>query len=1163
MSGQGSGNNVGKVVDGNSDEVVDGGQRFIQDDSAVLAIGLGGTGVDCLRTLKKRVYERLRPDNPGDAVPTDNPGDAVPSYEHIKFLAVDSDADGMGKAADSSVYAPYKLNMDTEFFDISCADNLSVVFGKNRVNLAREPAYREWLQFDDIKKVGTATNGAGGVRQVGRYLLVRRASEFVSKVRDMVTEAMVDANGNKRKVYAHVFSGLSGGTGSGTFLDACYLVREALQQAGAAGNSVMGYFFLPDVNLANRAIPTNVRTYIEHNGYAAMQELDYCMGFGRNGDAWHQAYPRVGEVRWEAPPVDLCHLVAGRTSKGVPLPKMYKHAMNVVADYVMDFLAKPAQTGFGLKSHFSNVQTIRDAERNKQNAGACYDYLIIGASCAVVPYGRIMTYLVSGFFQRLEGLGMRDRVPTQQEVERFQEAVGLTHDALLRELQRGVGIDSGQYGAKPAGAQKKSPNVEDHYMKLEAAARGGIVQNLSDLSRDVPGHVRSGLPTDGKAQAVMAKVTNAVLDAMVDPKRGPWYASALLRSAKGTDLLAAARGIEAKAERERVQEEAQDKEGMPIWDDFVGAKGEFFGAPNIPLYLKRKYDAFVEKTRELTNCRIRRDSYEALENLAGMLERQLTDLANELTGPFEDAMGELIDIFDESWSYLKHFVDGASTYEQPVVTMGQIAPVLDGELEKCDVGKVTQELLDTLLGEGGRAALGPGGDRSILIHRVSDYFAETFKDWSQRSLTKYLGDKYGIHNNPKLLAQKVQGDLLKGMDGRAKVLFDTDGRYDLPDDGSALCYVTVPQTSPVVGNAADGFVKARGTGFKKRVTAAADRVSFLRLKIGVPLWGYGALARCEAGYQPAPGRHLYERAVYVEGVSDSAEVEASRDWGNLPSPVPLSLSNSDIWVEKLNEALAADVIVPHKKGYYIRTLTDEFMGGIRAKHGVAKGLPIVDRLKVQDELRAMDSNRVYDPNEHLLSDMMRPQNIKAERTICADLLAKAPVLVEIVREELEKCREIAGYIEDLQPKVDHDLESFRNALFTGVIEFSNPVVQYVSGGLDGSIVLSDRTFDHGTIPLYQALLSFKDKSVLVPAMRKAIEAQTQSILTANQIPASVQGACDAVQRELDRGPNLIAIATAMFPREVGEVTNLLTDLTKQLTTFRLAYLIPNANLSTN
>ena len=62
-----------------------------QDDSAVLAIGLGGTGVDCLRTLKRRVHARLRPDNPGDA---------VPRYEHIKFLAVDSDAVGMKKVAE-------------------------------------------------------------------------------------------------------------------------------------------------------------------------------------------------------------------------------------------------------------------------------------------------------------------------------------------------------------------------------------------------------------------------------------------------------------------------------------------------------------------------------------------------------------------------------------------------------------------------------------------------------------------------------------------------------------------------------------------------------------------------------------------------------------------------------------------------------------------------------------------------------------------------------------------------------------------------------------------------------------------------------------------------------------------------------------------------------
>ncbi len=982
-----------------------------QDDSAVLAIGLGGTGVDCLRTLKRRVHARLRPDNPGDA---------VPRYEHIKFLAVDTDAKGMKKAQRDGFG---ELDLGTEFFDISYSGKLSTLFATSRNGLAADPAYREWLQFDDLNKVGTATDGAGGVRQVGRYLLVRRASEFVSKVRDMVTEAMVDANGNKRKVYVHVFSGLGGGTGSGAFLDVCYLVREALRRAGAASNMLMGYFFLPDVIPARQTIPDVVRRYIESNGYAAMQELDYCMGFGRNGDSWYQAYPRVGDVHWETPPVDLCHLVAGKTSQGAPLPDAYDHAISVVADYVMDFLAKPAQVAFSLKSHLSNVQTIRDAERNKQDAGACYDYLVLGASCAVVPYGRIMTYLASGLFQRL--VPMRGRVPTQQEVERFQEYVGLTHDALLRELQRGVEVDPGHYDARPTDAQKKNPNVEGRYMGLEAAAKGDLNQNLSDLSRKVPGHVRTKLPTDGRAQAVMAKVVNAVLDAMVDPERGPWYASALVRSAKGTDLLAAARGIEAEARKNRIKEAAQEQKGMPIGDGFARARDEFFQCSFRP-FLKGKYDAFVEANRELTSCHIRRDSYDALANLAGMLERQLTDLADELTDPFERVMEGLLDTFDANRSYLKAFADGASTYEQPIVTMGQIAPALDKEISGCNVDSVAQGLLDALLGEGGRAAWGPGGDDALLARLVSRYFVGTFKDWSMRSLQDYLEDKYGIRNDPKLLAQKVQGDLLKDMDKRAEVLFDTDGRYNLPNDGSALCYVTVPQTSPEVANAADGFVKARGTGFKKRETAAADRVSFLWLKIGVPLWGYAGLARCEADYQPAPGRHLYERAVYVDGVSNPAEVEASRDWGKLPSPTPRSKmgQGTDPEVRRradeaagvLDEALREGVVVREARGYTIRTITNGFMRGVRDKYDAAARLPVDDRLKVQAKLRAMDSDRAYDPKEHLLSDMMRPQNPKAERTICADLLTKAPVLVEIVRRELEKCREIARCIEDLEPK---------------------------------------------------------------------------------------------------------------------------------------------------
>ena len=50
-------------------------------NTATVLIGLGGTGIDALRTIKTQVYSRLKADDP-DAV--------VPQYEHIRFLGVDT-----------------------------------------------------------------------------------------------------------------------------------------------------------------------------------------------------------------------------------------------------------------------------------------------------------------------------------------------------------------------------------------------------------------------------------------------------------------------------------------------------------------------------------------------------------------------------------------------------------------------------------------------------------------------------------------------------------------------------------------------------------------------------------------------------------------------------------------------------------------------------------------------------------------------------------------------------------------------------------------------------------------------------------------------------------------------------------------------------------------
>jgi hypothetical protein len=144
-----------------------------------------------------------------------------------------------------------------------------------------------WLDYENIK-IEDASKGAGGIRQVGRFLLVDKAAQPYDKIRSVIQGALVD----KSKLNVHICSGISGGTGSGTFLDICYLVRAILKDIGKEEANVFGYFFLPDVNLSvPEALANALRSrYIKVNGYAALKELDYCMNFDKNQDGYNMNY---------------------------------------------------------------------------------------------------------------------------------------------------------------------------------------------------------------------------------------------------------------------------------------------------------------------------------------------------------------------------------------------------------------------------------------------------------------------------------------------------------------------------------------------------------------------------------------------------------------------------------------------------------------------------------------------------------------------------------------------------------------------------------------------------------------------------------------------------------------------------------------------------------
>ena len=84
--------------------VQDENQKAEQEDCLSICIGLGGTGRDAVRQLKKKVYKYLK---------SDDPASPVPVYRNIKFLVVDSEPGNMDT---SNIY---DIDQNSEYFDIS------------------------------------------------------------------------------------------------------------------------------------------------------------------------------------------------------------------------------------------------------------------------------------------------------------------------------------------------------------------------------------------------------------------------------------------------------------------------------------------------------------------------------------------------------------------------------------------------------------------------------------------------------------------------------------------------------------------------------------------------------------------------------------------------------------------------------------------------------------------------------------------------------------------------------------------------------------------------------------------------------------------------------------------------------------------------------------
>jgi len=253
-----------------------------------VVIGLGGTGRDVVLQLKRKyreVYGRVD----------------IPSTRFLVFDTADQ------KELVVPGREPIELT-PAEFLKLSVSHPARAV----QVNEEVEP----WFPSDHRIPMVSITKGAGQVRALGRLALYCNARNVYDRIRKALDGVNAlrphqDLGGFKvsseSSVQIVLVSSLSGGTGSGTFLDIAYVCRAHMRHGT---DDLSAYLLLPDV-FTTLAATANVQP----NAYAALKELDLLMD-AEYGQKETSVNFGGNVISWQDPPFDAVYLVNNRNQRG-------------------------------------------------------------------------------------------------------------------------------------------------------------------------------------------------------------------------------------------------------------------------------------------------------------------------------------------------------------------------------------------------------------------------------------------------------------------------------------------------------------------------------------------------------------------------------------------------------------------------------------------------------------------------------------------------------------------------------------------------------------------------------------------------------------------------------------------------------------------------------
>lgn len=1044
--------------------IISRSQQSEQVEAATIAIGLGGTGISCLRALKKEVYNKLKPDlSAGD----------IPTYSHIKFLAVDTDKSSLGDTGSVDT-----IDSNTEFFDISCPDIISLL---NRVSTLKNDPHLTWLS--DKINILNASAGAGGVRQIGRLLLMQSSKEFERRIEEMIESAKRNLPGDA-PLNIHIFTGLGGGTGAGTFMDVCYIVQYALKRLGLYGKAqTCGFFFLPDVNIDNVA-NAEVKAYIPVNGFASMKELDYAMSYHMNRGKWSQVYDTF-TVESEDAPVKMAHLITGKTASGASRDNSYEYAMHVVVDYVLEFMTKPfipegsteSDGIFTIESHISNIKRIIGMVPKK--FGACYDYCVLGASNNYLPYKEINTYLASKIFQ---GFGyLNTTLPSAGDIDKILVTSSLRLQDIQSELRKNVpAIPNYEVDTKTLSEQciglplDQIPNVLGQMRDTLNKVDDILEKNKKSLLQSVEA---TNVNNPRQIVSLISRIKKQLDLIAVDPTRGPYYATALLHTVNSADLQNIVDGYIKDVTNELSFANAD----LTVREESMSTHlREFQNAGALKRSKRGKeyvsaVHAYYTQIAKIRYC-------DTMITVLTELKKQIENLYTSYYLKFRVVLDELSKTFSENLTMLSKPVDKKKSYSKPLMTIQDLQQSLDDTVREMRIPDLVNHFITHLINNDD---VWISQDESKIAVAVSKFFLSELSSFTNKTIIDYLKIKFE-ETDPTRLRKRIYDEIIQPAYNDASPLFWSDSIYDI-SDASKVGYCSVPDTSPEIKGAADDLNNSDNS-ITKRAVFSTDRISIFEFLCGIPLFGYKGVANYHPDYEAgkrslAGGTHLYEKTALDD-----------RDFVDLPNITPISaipvdnrggalLENS----EEYDYAAAEKIIdtTMENDGNSIKTVTLSILDVTKINEIIQKIGAVIAQGDIIKMNGLLDSLKTFVIPTIEKIELLNDGSRGYQKNVIKDHVISSPKLTELVILQNKVYKDYINAKKQLEAElkkgddVAHSISAFASALCTGVIcRDSTNIFLYsyekVEYGVSETIELTNiSTEPFGErLPLYSAYMSF-------------------------------------------------------------------------------------------